>query len=83
MLTVTAAAEVALRERGYSITHKATSSDTAALTAKGATVGAIAPLDVVITQTAAGTGIRVKQGAFGDEVGSRVILEAILAKLGL
>jgi hypothetical protein len=83
VLTVTAAAEVTLRERGYTITHKSANADRAAFYGRAATVGAIPQADVVVSQTAGGTGLSLKVGVFGDEVASRVLMEAILAKLGL
>jgi len=82
VLTLATAAEVALRERGYTIIGRGTSADVVELAAEAASTGAVPRVLVRVTATPGGSLIVIKSGLLGDETISRVILEAVLAKLG-
>jgi hypothetical protein len=83
VLAALTAVEVTLRDRGYTVTHRTANADRAALQAQGAPGSLIPDVSVTIRQTAGGTGLEIKTGLFGDEVESRVLAEAFLARLGL
>lgn len=82
VLTVSAAAEVTLRERGYSITHRAGLADRAELLGSPGGGYSIPDVLVVVSNAAQGTGLAVKVMPLGDEVYARVLMESILNKLG-
>lgn len=82
VLTLATAAEVVLRERGYTIIGRGTSADVVELAAEGASTGAVPRVLVRVANTPGGSLIVIKCGLLGDETTSRILLEAVLAKLG-
>jgi hypothetical protein len=76
------AAEVTLIARGYTIERREVSGDRATVSAKQAGDGGWDRTVVRGRVTGAGTGLTVVIEPFGDEMISRAILDAILARLG-
>lgn len=77
-----AAAESALRARGYVITSSETTSDRARIEAKASGDGAFDKMVFDARGTATGTRISLTAEPFGDETRSRTVLDAMLARLG-
>ncbi|MCC6321026.1 MAG: hypothetical protein IT438_06260 [Phycisphaerales bacterium] len=91
VLVVHAAAESALRARGYSITSSTGSADHARITARSAgsgvglrtILGDIAVEQVVVDTVASSdsTDMRVRFEPWGDEPRSRAVMDAVLTRL--
>jgi hypothetical protein len=82
VLTVRAAAEQALRARGYVITNVTGAGDRSRVEAQAAGQGT---LDKLVVETWAGdrfTGVSVTIEPLGDEAESRAVLDAMLNRLG-
>lgn len=82
VLAVLDAAEVELRARGYAIDDRTASDDTAGLTARQSAQDAWSNVRVSARHRAQGTELAVFAAPLGDEVTSRVLMEAIVARLG-
>ncbi|MFN0011381.1 MAG: hypothetical protein ACKVS8_07025 [Phycisphaerales bacterium] len=83
VLTISAAAERALRARGFTITEKTASEDRAHIEAQQRSPGVLESVSVWVSTLAAGPGLRVRVEPLGDEARSRVVMEGILTELGL
>lgn len=82
VLTARAAAEQALRSRGYVVTNTSGGADRSRIEARAAGRG---DLDKLVVESWAGdrfTGVSVTVEPFGDEAESRAVLDAILNRLG-
>lgn len=79
---VAAAAEEALRVRGYTVTSRRVSSDRARVVGKAAGEWSARQTVVESSLTAQGNRVRVKAEPFGDESASRAILDEMLAMMG-
>jgi hypothetical protein len=81
VMTAVAATEVALRDRGYVITSRSAVEDHGRL--KGRRAGGADHESVVVSvsPTAQGTAVSVFVEPFGDEVGSRILMESIVLRL--
>lgn len=82
VLTAASAAESALRARGYVMTGRSESGDWAYLRGRQARALAVDAVRIEIRHSPSGTRIAVSCEPFGDETTSRVLMEAILARLG-
>jgi hypothetical protein len=82
VLTVRAAAEQALRSRGYVVSAVSGAADRSRIEAKAAGKG---ELDKVVIESWVGnrfTGVSVTCEPWGDEAESRAVLDAVLNRLG-
>lgn len=82
VLTVRAAAEQALRSRGYTVTESSGSADSARVVAKSSGLG---DWDRVVVESWAregSTAVFVTCEPFGDEATSRTVLDSVLRRLG-
>lgn len=82
MLTIAAAAEEALLARGYSIVSAEATADRCRVVGLGPQAADYERVIVAGSAAAAGPRVSVHVQPFGDEVASRVIMEALLARLG-
>ncbi|MFN7021549.1 MAG: hypothetical protein ACK4WH_09515 [Phycisphaerales bacterium] len=92
VLTVRAAAEQALRSRGYTITESSASSDRARVVGRAAgsgpglvTIVGTVGVEQVVVEAAAisnATELRVRFEPWGDEAQSRTVMDAVLTRLG-
>lgn len=84
VLTAIAAAEQALRARGYSITKSVSCEDKGLVVAKppGASSRDLNKAVVESRVTKTGTSIQVRVEPFGDEAASYAIMDALLARIG-
>lgn len=82
VLAVVDAAEIELRARGYAIDDRSASDDAASLSARQSAQDAWSNVRVSARHRAQGTELAVFAAPFGDEVTSRVLMEAIVARLG-
>lgn len=92
VLTVRAAAEQALRSRGYTITESSASADRARVVGRAAgsgrglvtILGTVGVEQVVVEVVVASnaTELRVRFEPWGDEARSRTVMDAVLTRLG-
>lgn len=80
---VIAAAESAMRDRGYTIGARRASEDSGFVEAKLPRPGLFERTQVSSKVTAGGTRVSVKVEPWGDEAASRAILDDVLKRLGL
>jgi hypothetical protein len=80
---VAAAAEDALRDRGYAVTSSRVTEDSAHLSAAPPDADLFESVDVSARQTAGGTRVSVVCEPLGNRNRSSAILDAILARLGM
>lgn len=80
--TATAAAEQALRARGYAIAESATNEDRGVVVAKHAGAREFEKTVVESRVTKTGTSIAVRVEPFGDEAASYAIMDALLSRIG-
>ena len=80
--TATAAAEQALRARGYAIARTATSEDRGVVVAKHSGAREFEKTVVESRVTRTGTSIAVRIEPFGDEAASYAIMDALLSRIG-
>lgn len=83
VLAIGVAAENALRARGFTTTSRSASEDHFRMTARQAAAGMLDSVSVWVDTVPDGPGLRVRFEPLGDETRSRVLMEAILAELGL
>ncbi|MFN0132878.1 MAG: hypothetical protein ACKVW3_10200 [Phycisphaerales bacterium] len=79
---VAAAADSALRDRGYSVTEIAVHDDRADLSAKPFDAAILESMSVSVREVAGGTRIAVIAQPLGDRSRSLALLDAILDRLG-
>ncbi|MBL9031786.1 MAG: hypothetical protein JNM80_08770 [Phycisphaerae bacterium] len=79
---VAAAADSALRDRGYSITDARVNDDRADLTAKPFDPTFLESMSVSVRQAATGTRLDIIATPLGDRARSHALLDAILDRLG-
>lgn len=82
VMTALAAAEIALRDQGFVISDRTASEGRGRLRAKRGNAGLFAGVVVSVSPAAQGTGISVFVEPMGDEVASRVLMEAIVLRVG-
>lgn len=80
---VAAAAEQALRQRGYSITSSTSTSDSARVVARAPNTGPLKKIIVRASWTRTGSTVSVTERPLGDDVRARAVLDGLLANLGL
>ena len=81
--TVLAAAEQALRDRGYTIVSNASTEDAGTLIARPPRYNTYPRMQIQAMVVGAGTRIELGYQPFGNEEVCRATLDAILARLGL
>lgn len=79
---VVAAAETALRDRGYSITESKSTRDSGVVVAKGPKAGLLEKVTISPRLSDLGTRVSVRIDPLGGEAESRAILDDLLARLG-
>ncbi len=82
VVAATTAAEIALRQRGYTIESRVGTHDEGLVVARRARAALWESVRVSTYLTPSGTGLSVWVTPVGEEVTSRVVMEAILARLG-
>ncbi len=82
VMTAQAAAEEALRARGYVVTSSEATTDRADIEANRAGDGFLAKTVVSARVTDTGMRIAVRNEPLGDEAASRSIMDALLVRLG-
>lgn len=80
---VAAAAEQTFRDRGYSVTSAVATTDSVRVVAREPNTGTLRKLIVTASWNRAGSSVSVVATPLGDQVRSRVILDGVLARLGL
>lgn len=82
VLTVSAAAEQALRARGYTVTRTRGGGDHARIEARAGGEGSFDKVVIETWQGAGFTGVSVTREPWGDEAVSRALLDGVLRRLG-
>ena len=80
---IAAAAEDALRDRGYAVTSSRVTADSASISAEAPDAGLFESIEVSARQSARGTRVTVVCEPLGNRTLSSAVLDAILARLGL
>lgn len=83
VLTASAAAESALRSRGYSVVRTSITDDHAVIAGEPPRAGFLESVSVQISVTNHATAVSVRYEPLGDEPASRAIFDTMLAGLGM
>ncbi len=81
--SIAAAAEMALRHRGYSVTHTPTTEDYARIEGEAPKSGWCERIVIRARQTPSTTRVEVVAEPLGDQTLSRAVLDELLANLGM